>query len=198
MAFFRKPFLSPYGMVAAGLLAAVSGSVLAQGMTSNAALFFTATHFSTSPDADNQARHHGQHMGRHEPAEMQAFMAKRQSEFKTRLNVTPSQEEAWTVYTAAMQVTAHEGWRLSLEQSAEAAKLSTPQRIDNMRASRMKRMTEASATMDRRGDATKVLYAALSPDQQKVMDAQYQERQSRWELHHRNSSQKNPVEMPKG
>jgi protein CpxP len=31
-----------------------------------------------------------------------------------------------------------------------------------------------SAAMDRRGDATKAFYAALTPEQQKVFDAQHQ------------------------
>ena len=47
------------------------------------------------------------------------------------------------------------------------ARAQAPERIDRMRALRQQR----NAEMDRRGDATKALYAALSPEQQQRMDA---------------------------
>jgi periplasmic protein CpxP/Spy len=48
----------------------------------------------------------------------------------------------------------------------ELDKLTTPERIDRMRAMRAARAVE----MDRRGNATKTFYAALSPEQKKVFD----------------------------
>ena len=47
-------------------------------------------------------------------------------------------------------------------------KLTTPERIDRMRALRAQHAAEA----DRRGEATKAFYAALTPEQQKTFDAQ--------------------------
>ena len=55
-------------------------------------------------------------------------------------------------------------------------KLTTPQRIDKMRELRSQRMTAMTALMDKRGEATKAFYAALSPDQQKVFDAEHKMR----------------------
>ena len=42
-------------------------------------------------------------MGAHDPAKMQAMMAKHQADLKTSLSITPVQEGAWASYTAAMQ-----------------------------------------------------------------------------------------------
>jgi protein CpxP len=116
----------------------------------------------------------GERMGRHDPAKMQAFMAKRQADLKAKLKITPAQEGAWTSFTSTMQQPAHA--RPTPEQRAELDKLSTPERIDKMRSMRAQRMTEMNAAMDKRGDATKALYAALSPEQQKVFDAEMKNR----------------------
>jgi hypothetical protein len=48
----------------------------------------------------------------------------------------------------------------------EFAHLSTPERLDRMRALR----TQRNAEMDRRADATKAFYAQLTPPQQKAFD----------------------------
>ncbi|MEO6322967.1 MAG: Spy/CpxP family protein refolding chaperone, partial [Polaromonas sp.] len=53
-------------------------------------------------------------------------------------------------------------------------KLATPERIDKMRALRTQRMTEMNAEMDKRGEATKAFYSALSPEQKKTFDAEHQ------------------------
>ncbi len=52
---------------------------------------------------------------------------------------------------------------------AGMAQLTTPERIDRMRALRAQHNAEA----DRRDDATKTFYAALTPAQQKVFDAEH-------------------------
>ncbi len=108
---------------------------------------------------------------RHDPAKMQEHMAKRRAELKASLKLTPAQESAWTSYTAATQRPAH-GARPSAEQRAEFNKLTTPERIDKMRAMRAQRMTEMSAAMDKRDEATKTFYASLSAEQKKLFDSQ--------------------------
>ena len=110
-------------------------------------------------------------MGRHDPAKMQAMIAKHQAELKAKLKITPAQEGAWTSYTAAMQPPAHA--RPTPEQRAEFDKLTTPQRIDKMKEMRTQRMAEMNAAMDKRGEATKTFYAVLSPEQQKTFDAEH-------------------------
>jgi len=100
----------------------------------------------------------------HDPAKMQERIAKRQAELKQKLQITPAQESAWTSFTAAMQP----GARPQRPDRDAIAKMSTPDRIDHMRALRNTRIAE----MDRRGDATKTFYAALTPDQKKVFDSE--------------------------
>jgi periplasmic protein CpxP/Spy len=95
---------------------------------------------------------------------MQERMAQRLAAFKERLQITPAQEGAWSAWTAALKPAASSVPR---PDRAEMARLTTPERIDRMRALRASRAAE----MDRRGDATKTFYAALSPEQQKTFDA---------------------------
>ena len=159
------------GLLLAGLLA--SAGAMAQGTDAAPA--------GLNPDKPAAARqsarpHHGEHhMGRYDPAKMQAWMAKRQAEMKARLQITPAQEGAWTAFTAAMQPPARmmSGDRPMAEQRTELDKLTTPERIDKMKAMRTQRMAEMNAEMDKRGEATKAFYAALSPEQQKMFDVEH-------------------------
>lgn len=119
--------------------------------------------------------HHGK--GHMDPANMQAMMAKRQADMKAKLKISPVQESAWTAFTSAMQPPAGRmGWYQSPEQRAELAKLTTPERIDKMRALRAQRSNEMTAIVDKRDDATKTFYAALSPEQKATFDAEHAKR----------------------
>ena len=160
MTFVLKPLASLNGLVLAGLLATAGASAMAQGAPAGPA----AAGMPAGPQAG--------HMGRHDPAKMQASIAKRQAELKAQLKITPAQEGAWTAYTAALQPPAH-GARPTPEQRAEFDKLSTPERIDKMRALRTQRMADMAAAMDKRDEATKAFYAALTPAQQKTFDAEH-------------------------
>ena len=92
---------------------------------------------------------------------MQERMAKRMDAFKQKLQVSPAQEGAWNTFAAALKPTP-----MQRPDRAEIQRLSTPERIDRMRALRSTRMAE----MDKRADATKVFYAALTAEQKKVFD----------------------------
>ena len=116
----------------------------------------------------NGTSHHD--MNRMDPAKMQARMDKHHEQLKAKLKVTAAQEAAWTTYVAAMKPPASMMTRSS--EWADIAKLPTPERIDKMKTLRNQRMTEMIATMDKHGDATKALYVTLTPEQQKVFDAQ--------------------------
>lgn len=96
---------------------------------------------------------------------MEARMAQRQAELKQKLGITPAQEGAWAAWTGTMKPAARPAQRPNRE---EFARLTTPQRIDRMRELR----AERTARMDARMNATKTLYAALTPAQQKVFDEQ--------------------------
>ncbi|MDB5964865.1 MAG: hypothetical protein JWQ72_1365 [Polaromonas sp.] len=164
MKFSLKPSAAFNSMVLAGLLATVGASAMAQGAPSAPPAGPAASSRPSGPP--------GERMGRHDPAKMQAWIARRQADLKGKLKITPAQEGAWSTYTAASQPPARTGARPTPEQRAEFAKLTTPQRIDKMREMRAQRMTAMNAAMDKRADATKSLYAALSPEQQKVFDAE--------------------------
>ena len=78
-----------------------------------------------------------------------------------KLAITPAQEGAWSTWTAAIKPTPHQR-----PDRAELQSLTTPERIDRMRALRAQR----NAEMDRKMDATKVFYASLNGEQKKVFD----------------------------
>jgi len=112
-------------------------------------------------------------MEHHDPAKWQARMAQRrarhEAELKAKLKLTPAQEDAWTSFTAAMQPPAGMGHMGAdrTKMRADFARMTTPERIDRMRAMQ----AERAARMDKRAEATKTFYAALSPEQQKVFDS---------------------------
>lgn len=111
----------------------------------------------------------GQHpMMQHHLERQQQRAAQRQERLKQILQITPAQEGAWSTWIASRQA----GKSFRRGQRAELAQLTTPERIDRMRALRAARVAEA----DRRGEATKAFYAALTPAQQKAFDALQAER----------------------
>jgi len=160
------------GLILAGLLATTGMGAIAQGTDAAPTALQPGT---SAPAAQNARPHHGeQMMGRHDPAKMQSRMAKHQAELKARLKITATQEAAWTRFTTAMQPPAHMmGERPMAAQRAELDKLTTPERIDKMKALRAQRMTDMNSEMDKRGEATKAFYTALSPEQQKTFDAEH-------------------------
>ena len=162
------------GLILAGLLAS-AGAAMAQNSDASPAALTPKTSASAPVARHAKPQQGDHHMGRHDPAKMQARMAKHQAELKAKLKITAAQEGAWTSFTAAMQPPARMmGERPMAGQRAELDKLATPERIDKMRALRTQRMTEMNAEMDKRGEATKAFYAALSPEQKKTFDAEHQ------------------------
>lgn len=105
----------------------------------------------------------GHPMTRDHEARMQQRRAQREAALKQILQITPAQEAAWNTWLASRRPPAE----LSRPRPGEFAQLTTPQRIDRMRELRAARAAE----MDRRGEATKAFYAALTPAQQKAFDA---------------------------
>ena len=149
-------------MMIAGLLATLGLAATAQGMGPGPA-------GERGPDAATQG---APRMGRMDPARMQEHMARHQADLKARLKLTPAQEGAWTSFTSAMQAPASWAQRPN---RAEMDKLTTPERIDRMRALK----AQHDAEMTKREDAIKAFYAALTPEQQKVFDAEHRGRGGR-------------------
>ena len=113
---------------------------------------------------------HGMHegQGRMGSDKMKARMAKRQAELKAALKITAAQEAAWTTFTTAMVPPARP--MVQRPTREDMAKLSTPERIDKMKAMRTEHHAVMSLEMDKRADAVKAFYATLTPEQQKVFD----------------------------
>lgn len=142
-----------------GLLAALGFTAFAQGMGPGGGAARGEMMGQGGP-----AQYQGER--RANPAKRQAWMARRQAELKAQLKLTAAQEGAWTTYVAAMTPPAKPlGQRLN---RADLEKLTTPERIEKMRALHAQR----DAERDQRAEATKVFYAALTPEQQKVFDTE--------------------------
>jgi hypothetical protein len=94
----------------------------------------------------------------------QLRMERRLAALKLKLNISGAQEGAFTTWATALKPTA----RPQRPDRAELERMTTPERIDRMRALRATRMAE----MDRRMEATKVFYGALNADQRKVFDGE--------------------------
>lgn len=109
--------------------------------------------------------------GRMDPAKMEAMMTKRHDALKAKLKLTPEQEGAWTAFSAAMKPPAVSD--MKRPDRAELDKLTTPERIDKMRALRHERTTAMNAAMEKREDAIKTFYAALNSDQKKIFDTEH-------------------------
>jgi Spy/CpxP family protein refolding chaperone len=111
------------------------------------------------------------HGGMHgDPAKMEQMHAKHHANLKAKLKITASQEAAWSSFTASMKPPADMGKR---PDRAEMEKLTTPERLDKMRAMHKERMAAMDAAMDKRTEATKAFYAVLTPEQQKIFDAEH-------------------------
>lgn len=140
-------------LLTAGLLAGLGIGAIAQTQTAPTAPA------GPGPQAMQGERHH------RDPAQFRARMqerhAKRLEALKQKLQITPAQEGAWGTWTAALKPTPHQR-----PDRAEFAKLTTPERIDRMKALR----AERNARADQREEATKAFYAALSPEQKRTFD----------------------------
>ena len=144
----------------ATLLALAGAPAMAQTAAPASA---TAAATSQAADAAPQARQ------RHAmtPEQRQQARAQRAEAFKQKLALTPAQEPAWAAFQQAMQPGQRHA-RLDGGKQQDWKQLTTPERIDRMRAMQAQRAAE----FDRRGEAVKAFYATLSPEQQKTFDAE--------------------------
>jgi len=144
----------------AGLLASVAFAASAQTPPPAPAEAATA-----APSAQH-APHMHKHGDRAQRMEkMKERQAKRMTELKTKLQLRADQEGAWSTFATSRQPPAAPPQRPDRD---AFAKMTTPQRLDLMKEH------QASRTMafERRADATRSFYAALTPAQQKTFDAE--------------------------
>lgn len=113
-------------------------------------------------------------------AKMQAWHAKRMAAFKERLKITPEQEANWAAFAAGMASSAIPSPAMVADQGAagmqrpnwaELEKLSTPERLDKLRAFREAREGQFKAVRVKREEAVQTFYPTLSAEQKKVFDA---------------------------
>jgi protein CpxP len=104
-----------------------------------------------------QARHF-------DPAKMAERVNRHLAALKQKLQVSASQENAWNSFASAMQPPTN----MQRPDRQAMASMTTPERIDQMRAMRDRR----NAEMDRRAEATKTFYAQLTPEQKKTFDTE--------------------------
>jgi protein CpxP len=140
---------SPRHLIAAAVLAAVGVVAVAQTPVPPP---------GSQPRMERQQGFDQARMQQH----MQERMARRMAKLKETLQIVPAEEGAWNAWTAAMQPPAN--WKRP--DRSEFERLTTPDRIDRMRALR----AERNAMMDRRAEATKSFYATLNPIQKRVFD----------------------------
>lgn len=144
-------------LILASLLAALSGAALAQTGPGPAQGPMSAA-------SDPRAGMH-EHMREHMREHMNTRHAKHLAELKTKLKLDAQQEGTWKTFAESMQPpAAGAGW----PDRAAMAKLSTPERVDQMQAVHAR----MEAEMKKRGDAAKAFYAGLNPEQKKVFDAE--------------------------
>ena len=159
-----------------------AATVLATAMFAAAAVPAMAQQNTAAPaaatvtaPADAKPAHRQHERGaRMTPEQRQERMAKRSAAFKQKLKITADQEPAWNAFQSAMHP-ADKADHARLDHKG-MEKLTTPERIDRMRAMHAQR----SAEMERRGEATKTFYATLKPEQQKTFD-----QESARMMHHR-------------
>ena len=169
-------------------LKTLSRTLVVAGLMAGSAMFAAA---QTSPMAPGPMAgasapmmhdgHRGPARGMHDGngwAKMEAKMAKHMAELKTKLKITAAQEGSWTTFTTAMKPPTRSD--MARTDRAEMEKLTTPERIDKMRALRTQRTADRQANMDQRENAVKAFYADLNADQKKTFDSEHSKMMHRW------------------
>jgi hypothetical protein len=103
---------------------------------------------------------------------LEAEHAERIKALHEALNIRPDQEAAFDAFAAAMHPNPHDDWRKHDEMDRSALQsMTTPQRLDHMAQIMDERSAHMREEFQRKASATKALYAVLSPDQRRTMDA---------------------------
>ncbi len=117
--------------------------------------------------------------GRWDPAEMrehaEAHRAERMKALHDVLGIQPAQESAFSAFASAMRPPEENGddrdfYDHGRDGSASMA-MTTPERLDRMKAEMDRRFAAMRESFDRRAVATRTLYAALDTRQRAAMDA---------------------------
>ena len=119
---------------------------------------------SQAPTAASSSHSHPAHM----MERRKAGQERRLKELKSKLQLSAEQESAWSAFAAAMALPAEPiQARPDFEQ---LARLSTPERLDRMKALREQRQAQINARMDQRAQAARSFYDSLQAPQKKIFD----------------------------
>jgi len=133
---------------------------------------------SAAPAASAPSAQEAQHPGfRQHKHDWQAMFDHHMAKFKVQLQLGPQQEAAWNQFIAAMRPPAE---RPAAPVIPAMEKMTTPERIDALKALRARR----DAEMEQRATATKTFYASLNEPQRKVFDQE----SLRWMRHRQHGS----------
>lgn len=140
------------------------------------AVFLATTGFAANAQTPATMGDHKAMMGegrmqKMDPAKMDAMVSKHLADLKAKLKLAPEQEFSWKTFAEAMKPNAK--MQENRPDRAELDKLTTPERIDKMKAMRNQHMSDMNAAMDKRDEATKTFYATLSAEQKKTFDAEH-------------------------
>ena len=133
--------------------------IIASLLTSLASTAFAQTPPTPASDAQRPARMEKMHQ------RMAERHHKHLNELKAKLQLQAGQDASWTAFEQAMQAPTQ---ALPRPDPAALAKLTTPERIDQMQAFKAQR----DAHMQKRAEATKTFYASLNADQKKTFDVE--------------------------
>lgn len=103
-------------------------------------------------------------------AQMLKFHEKRLSALKAKLQLSSGQDAAWASFQKAHEPPI-QPMMAPLDRDA-LAKLSTPERLAQMQRQFEAHQSAAQTHMTQRAEATRQFYAQLTPEQQKVFDAE--------------------------
>ncbi|MEO8169732.1 MAG: Spy/CpxP family protein refolding chaperone [Oxalobacteraceae bacterium] len=112
---------------------------------------------------------------------MQEHMAKRQADLHAKLKLSAAQEPAWKSYTDSMTPPTIAQRQAQRPDRAAMQQMPAPQRMQAM----LERMQQNQARMESHLAALKTFYAALTPEQQKIFDAEFGQGRGHRRGHHR-------------
>ncbi len=138
-----------YPMITASLMVSLSGFCLAQNAPAN------------SPTTPSARLDRMQHMRQ----QMEEIHSKDLADLHDKLKLAPGQSAAWQAFSQHLQSTVPVFPR---PDPVAMAKLSTPERLDQMLAHKAQR----DAVMQKHVEITKNFYADLNAEQKKIFDAE--------------------------
>jgi hypothetical protein len=156
----KRPFARPL-LVGAVLAAGLAGASFAQPAGQPGAGPMQGHHMAGPGPGPGAAM--GGRMGHGDPA---AMAARHTEHLRTMLQLTPAQEPALKAFVEAMTPAGDMHEQMAARHK-EMAGLTTPERLDRMKA----HMAERMARFDKHAEATKRFYAQLTPAQKKAFDA---------------------------